>query len=215
MYKRQVPEVVEERLDLPLGEAHVVVSYVPGDPGPTTLAEGAAVGLVHDLLDPLAAVRPDPDLLAVLDEPLGFAGGSDAVAVITDTVFPVLSADERAQAAEVLARFEALEPVPPRFVHGDLAPVNLRWTGTTVTGLLDWDFAHVGDPALDAAALASFGWSALRRAVSAEVYERAKVHAALFPLEGATGTLLQGAPPDRYLAWFRRRCAVREHPPGA
>jgi hypothetical protein len=44
-------------------------------------------------------------------------------------------------------------------------------------------------------------------------YERARTHAAMFPLTGAASTLRQGGDPAKFLASFRRRCAVREHPP--
>jgi len=53
----------------------------------------------------------------------------------------------------------------------------------------------------------------LVRRVRPELYERALTHAAMFPLTGAVSALRQGGDPARFLAWFRRRCAVREHPP--
>ncbi|MEV6713434.1 hypothetical protein AB0M48_15510 [Lentzea sp. NPDC051208] len=42
--------------------------------------------------------------------------------------------------------------------------------------------------------------------------ERARTHAAMFPLTGAVFAILQHSDPARFLAWFRRRCAVREPP---
>lgn len=203
-----VPEVVEDRLDLPLGEAHVVLSYLSGEQ-----AGSAGDAAVREVLDALAAVEPDGGLRALLDEPLRHAGGARVGETITELVFPLLTADERGQAAEVLRRFADLPPVQG-FVHGDLAPVNLRWRGGRVTGVIDWDFACVGDPALDAAAFAHYGWPLVRR-VRPELYERALTHAAMFPLTGAVAALRERQDPERFLAWFRRRCAVREHPPGS
>ncbi|WP_176946776.1 phosphotransferase [Lentzea fradiae] len=203
-----VPEVVEDRLELPLGEAHVVLSYVSGEQ-----AETASDDAVREVLDALASVEPDDELRALLDEPLRRAGGAQVAETITELVFPLLSEDERGQAAEVLRRFADL-PRVAGFVHGDLAPVNLRWHGGRVTGVIDWDFACVGDPALDAAAFAHYGWPLVGR-VRPELYERARTHAAMFPLTGAVAALRQDQDPERFLAWFRRRCAVREHPPSS
>lgn len=203
-----VPEVIEDRLDLPLGEAHVIISYLPGEP-----AETASDEAVLEVLDALAAVEPDDELVALLDEPLQHAGGSKVAETITELVFPLLDQDERDQASEILQRFQDL-PVVKGFVHGDLAPVNLRWHNGKVTGIIDWDFACAGDPALDAAAFASYGWPLVRR-VRPGHYGRARTHAAMFPLTGAVSVLRQGGDPAKFLAWFRRRCAVREHPPAS
>lgn len=201
-----VPEVIENRLDLPLGEAHVIISYLLGEPSETASDEA-----VLEVLDALAAVELDDELVALLDEPLQHAGGSQVAENVIELVFPLLDHDERTQAAEVLQRFADL-PVVKGFVHGDLAPVNLRWHNGKITGIIDWDFACAGDPALDAAAFANYGWPLVRR-VRPDFYERARTHAAMFPLTGAVSVVRQGGDPARFLAWFRRRCAVREHPP--
>ncbi|MFD4675525.1 phosphotransferase [Lentzea sp. NPDC058450] len=201
-----VPEVIGDRLDLPLGEAHVVISYVPGEESATASAEA-----VREVLDALESVETSDELVAVLDEPLHHAGGRAVAESITELVFPLLTDDERDQASLVLHRFAEL-PAATGFVHGDLAPVNLRWRNGKVSGIIDWDFACAGDPALDAAAFANYGWPLVRR-VRPDLYERALTHAAMFPLTGAVSALRQGGDPARFLAWFRRRCSVREHPP--
>ncbi|WP_086663530.1 phosphotransferase [Lentzea kentuckyensis] len=203
-----VPEILENRLDLPLGEAHVIISYLPGGPSETASDEA-----VLEVLDALAAVELDEELLALLDEPLRHAGGSKVAENVTELVFPLLDQDERDQASEVLRRFQDL-PVVQGFAHGDLAPVNLRWQHGKITGIIDWDFACAGDPALDAAAFAGYGWPLVRR-VRPDFYERARTHAAMFPLTGAVSALRQAGDPAKFLAWFRRRCAVREHPPAS
>ncbi|WP_189255828.1 phosphotransferase [Lentzea flava] len=203
-----VPEIIENRLDLPLGRAHVIVTYLPGAPSDTASDEA-----VLEVLDALASTQLDDELLALLDEPLHHAGGPNTIETITELVFPLLTADERGQASEVLQRFADL-PAVTGFVHGDLAPVNLRWHNGKISGIIDWDFACAGDPALDVAAFANYGWPLVRR-VRPELYERARTHAAMFPLTGAVAALRQGADPAKFLAWFRRRCAVREHPPAS
>ncbi|GGN15814.1 hypothetical protein GCM10011609_65570 [Lentzea pudingi] len=209
----ETPRVLEDHLDRPLGEAHVTVSYISGEATPEKLPSDAVLRAIRDVVGSLESVALTPELLAVLDEPLQFAGGPQVGKAITEHVFPLLSDDERHQASGVLARFAALPPVPARFVHGDLAPVNLRWHDGRVTGVLDWDFAHAGDPAFDAAAFGGFGWPLVQRAIGSTAYERALTHAAMFPLTGAAGALMQKESPKRYLAWFRRRCAVHQHPP--
>ena len=40
-------------------------------------------------------------------------------------------------------------PGPPRWVHGDLMPANLLATAGRLTGVIDWEAAGVGDPAVD------------------------------------------------------------------
>jgi aminoglycoside phosphotransferase (APT) family kinase protein len=64
---------------------------------------------------------------------------------------PLLEEDERLRArslfAEFLSRWDSrLELV---FVHGDLGPAHILWSGSTVSGVIDWSDARVGDPALD------------------------------------------------------------------
>ena len=140
------------------------------------------------MLDALAAVEPDAEL-----------------------VFPLLTDDERSEAEEVLRRFAELPPARG-FVHGDLAPVTLRWHNGKISGILDWDFACAGDPALDETVFASYDWPLIRR-VRPDLHDRTLTHAAMFPLTGAVSALRQGSDLASFLAWFRRRCAVREHPP--
>ena len=122
----------------------------------------------------LAAVEPDAELGALLDEPL-------------------LDADERTQASQVLQRFAGL-PEVTGFVHGDLAPVNLRRRPGPRRG-------GVRPPR-----------PATGQAGPARPLQTG-AHATMFPLTGAVSALRQGGDPAKFLAWFRRRCAVREHPP--
>ncbi|CAM4190620.1 Phosphotransferase family protein [Novosphingobium lubricantis] len=55
-------------------------------------------------------------------------------------------------------------PVPVRqsLVHGDLRPGNFLYEGDRVTALLDWEMAHVGDPAEDVAWIYRQMWSPQR-----------------------------------------------------
>lgn len=65
---------------------------------------------------------------------------------------PLGSAD-RALCDAVLADFDAAGPVldgqPSSLVHGDLQPTNVLVDGDRVTGVIDWEAAKAGPPALD------------------------------------------------------------------
>jgi aminoglycoside phosphotransferase (APT) family kinase protein len=45
----------------------------------------------------------------------------------------------------------AVEPARPVLVHGDFRPGNVLFAADRITGLLDWEMAHVGDPSEDLA----------------------------------------------------------------
>jgi len=49
---------------------------------------------------------------------------------------------------------------PPTLVHGDLGPENFLHDGEAVTGLIDWELAHLGDP------LEDVGWLLMRTALA-------------------------------------------------
>ncbi len=40
-------------------------------------------------------------------------------------------------------------PAPTAFLHGDVWPGNMMWSGSTCRGLIDWKTAGVGDPGVD------------------------------------------------------------------
>ena len=56
---------------------------------------------------------------------------------------------------------KAHAPVPARLslIHGDLRPGNFLFEGAHITGLLDWEMAHIGDPAEDIAWIYRALWS--------------------------------------------------------
>ncbi len=56
-------------------------------------------------------------------------------------------------------RRHAPRPARLALVHGDLRPGNFLYEGDRVTALLDWEMAHVGDPAEDAAWIYRALWS--------------------------------------------------------
>jgi aminoglycoside phosphotransferase (APT) family kinase protein len=65
-------------------------------------------------------------------------------------------------------------PTPTRLslIHGDLRPGNFLFEGSKVNALLDWEMAHIGDPAADIAWVYRALWSP-ERFMSLEAFVRA------------------------------------------
>jgi aminoglycoside phosphotransferase (APT) family kinase protein len=67
-------------------------------------------------------------------------------------VYPLLEPDERTRADRVFEEyFSSVDDVSPVLVHGDLGPDHVLCSTDTVTGVIDWSDATVGDPAIDLA----------------------------------------------------------------
>ena len=154
--------------------AAVAVSWIDG----VALPEGT--GSADQIAEVLAAVRDIPlgdDLLTVLD---GRAEGPHWSAVLAGDILPRLPVRWQAEVRRRLDAALALEPVPDALVHGDLSGSNIHWSPDgKLLGILDWDLAMPGDPALDAALMSWHGWETVRRAVPAETYRRARTWDAL------------------------------------
>jgi aminoglycoside phosphotransferase (APT) family kinase protein len=189
----------------------VAVSWLPGREAPA--GDGDPV-VLRGLLDALAAVDLEP-FDGLLDVPHGYAGGDRWEELVTGAV-ALLPARLHASAHRRIAEALALDPVPPRLVHGDLAGPNVHWSpGGRLLGVLDWDLAQPFDPAVDAACLAyTHGWPVLERTVDAPTYRRARVWSATFSIEQLVKYLLDGvdaATMDRYVANVTRWMDVDGH----
>jgi aminoglycoside phosphotransferase (APT) family kinase protein len=64
-------------------------------------------------------------------------------------VFPLLDADERADARRLFGEVETLVAFTPSLVHADLGPEHLLVHGGRLVGVIDWGDMRLGDPALD------------------------------------------------------------------
>jgi len=65
-------------------------------------------------------------------------------------VYPLLEPEERTRADRVFEEyFAAASDVSPTLVHGDLGPDHVLCSTDSVTGVIDWSDATVGDPAID------------------------------------------------------------------
>jgi aminoglycoside phosphotransferase (APT) family kinase protein len=164
--------------------AAVAVSWLDG----VALPEGVGtVAQVAEVLDAVRSVPLTPDLLAVLDDRAAGPAWSD---VIAQDILPRLPARWQPEVRRRLDAALALDPVPDALVHGDLGGSNVHWSSDgKLLGVLDWDLAMPGDPALDAALMAWHGWDTVRRAVPAAVYHRARTWDALLGVGHLVATM--------------------------
>jgi Ser/Thr protein kinase RdoA (MazF antagonist) len=152
----------------PIGRCHAALRRLPGRQlsrdeagSPDVLAELAR------LLDALASMGQQPAVAAAVPaaDPRyweRFAGDVGRV------LFPLMPDPGRRRAAAELTAVKTVDPAGDALVHGDLGGSNLLWTGTAsgfrLTGILDWDEAHIGSQADDLASLATMlGWPAAER----------------------------------------------------
>jgi aminoglycoside phosphotransferase (APT) family kinase protein len=199
--------------------AAVAVSWIDGVPLPEGVGEPSQVAEV------LAAVRSVPlsgSLLEALD---GRALGPSWSTVIAEEILPRLPARWRSEGRRRLEAALALDPLPDAVVHGDLGDSNVHWSADgKLLGILDWDLAMPGDPAIDAALMAWHGWDTVHRAVPADTYRRARTWDALFGVGHLVATM-NGRPmtnPDGFVAaiipWLEadaRRHALSRRSPGS
>ncbi|MBR7838409.1 aminoglycoside phosphotransferase family protein [Actinospica durhamensis] len=182
------------------GRTAVAMSWVEGE------ARGKGAGdpqIFAGLLRALAEVDCAP-LRDVLGEPHEYAGRADWARVLEEQAVPALPRRWRAEARRRVEDALDLPEVEPSLVHGDLCGYNLHWgSAGRVVGVLDWDLAAPFDPAVDAACLGSHGWDAVRAAVPAEVYRRARIWYRTFGIEQVASAILNGEPAPvvkRYVA---------------
>jgi aminoglycoside phosphotransferase (APT) family kinase protein len=178
-------------------QAAVAVSWIDG----AALPEGAGdPSQVAEVLEAVSSVPLGDSLMAVLDDR---AQGPAWSAIIVEEILPRLPSRWQSEARRRLDAALALEPVPDALVHGDLSGSNVHWSADgKLLGILDWDMAMPGDPAIDAAQMAWHGWDNVRRAVSATTYRRARTWDALFGIGHLVATM-NGRPmtsPDGFVA---------------
>lgn len=194
-----VPEPLTE-VKVLHGRTAVAMSWVGGE------ARGKAAGepeVLAGLLRALAEVDCGP-LRDVLGEPHEYAGRADWARVLEERAVPALPRRWRGEARRRVEAAQDLPEVEPSLVHGDLCGYNLHWgPAGRIVGVLDWDLAAPFDPAVDAACLGNHGWDAVRAAVPAEVYRRARVWYRTFGIEQVASAILNGEPAQvvkRYVA---------------
>jgi aminoglycoside phosphotransferase (APT) family kinase protein len=208
----RLPVAIPAPLDLahlgrPLGSCYAAVSVVHGEPARTGATRGLqaeaslACGLA-DLLDRLAAVGAD----AQVSQAVPVAGQDYWIRwadQVRDVLYPLMTEAGRQRAATDLAAIAAVDPCGAALVHTDLGGGNLLLTAhgdaQTVTGVLDWDGAQIGNQASDLASIAAtFGWrlagqiDAGRARPEGPMIGIARVIAATFALQQALPAALSG-----------------------
>ncbi|HEX2895230.1 MAG TPA: phosphotransferase family protein [Marmoricola sp.] len=144
----------------PLSDGFVLMEHLPGEAVPQRILRdpaladvrrrlpadcGRILARIHDL--DVAALEAETDLSAVdqLDEWSGLLRADPEPHPILEHVSAWL-------------RRHRPELVPPRLVHGDFRLGNLLVDPGGIRGVLDWELAHLGDPAEDLAWLTIRAW---------------------------------------------------------
>jgi aminoglycoside phosphotransferase (APT) family kinase protein len=194
-------------LSQPLGRSHVALRRLPGQPIEHEQITGALAlsAVICDLavvLDRLSELGADETIQAAVprsDRHRWEQFASEVSAVL----FPLMSTSGRRRAEAELNRVLTVDPVGDALVHGDLGGTNLVWSfdepEPRLTGILDWDEAHIGNQADDLASIAvTFGWplarrlDAMRHAGDTPTVCNARVIAATFALQQALPAALSG-----------------------
>jgi aminoglycoside 2''-phosphotransferase len=189
-----------------VGHAYVAYAHVPGEPLTRDRVDAVAGvsarrELAAQLAAFLAALHAVPAAEALPGGPLAVAAfdrraeWTDLYARIRARLFPAMRRDAR---RDVAAHFEAFLGDPraaairPALVHGDFGPGNVLATegaggAPRLSGVIDFDRAGLGDPAVDLAAAESFGLAALWDAYPgrAALRERARFYRGTFALQEA------------------------------
>ena len=145
-----VAEVVAHGAGDPvLGDSWIVVQALPGTTDPRHILAGEGVPAASRLIDSIAAALAAVHRMPA-DEALAPAV-SDSVGLLRD------AHDRLGQPHPTFElAFRALADGPPpgrrTFVHGDFRIGNLMVAPAGVSGVLDWELAHLGDP------LEDLGW---------------------------------------------------------
>lgn len=133
--------------------------------------EASKQRLVDQLADILRALHRFPIQDVLPDEGEAFdplAEWTDLYRRIRDRLFPAMRSDARDAVARHFESFlsdPSNRSIRPALVHGDFGTSNILFDPTTgvVSGVVDFDAAGVGDPAVDLAAASCYGLPRFRR----------------------------------------------------
>ena len=168
-----------------------VFSYIPGG-ARETLAGPQTRELLISVLAALAEVDV-AQLPQGLREVRAWCGGDGWADLVKECV-AVLPAEFQALAHQLVVDVLTLAP-PPRvtLVHGDLGLHNMVFAETQPVGLIDWDNATVGDPAIDVAPFVKqFPLANLAAAFDNDLLARARCHSKTLSLQVAAAARLAG-----------------------
>ena len=164
--------------------------FVPGEHRPLDRWETVR-GPLQLVLSALAALAPPSG--GVLRPVRQWCGAGDWPAVVAGITAGLAPREVRAATRVVAEVLAAEELVPPAVVHGDFGLHNVLWTGAEISGLVDFDNACLGDPAMDLAPLVgAFGAAAVTDIADADLVARAQLHRASLSLQVAAAGHLAG-----------------------
>ncbi len=171
------------------GMTAVGLSWIKGEPHHSGQVSPRALATILREIHSIDYTGMEP----YLDFPHQHWGGKDWVSVLRQDVVPKLLKSNQRIALGLIDDVVDLEPATPVLIHNDLAGHNILWSGDKLAGVIDWDHACLADPAYDHATLGmSYGWEALRRALSPDEMERALVLSRTLALEAVAYSLKTG-----------------------
>lgn len=190
----QTPNVIDDHLGRELGEAYLVVDFMPGsNTDSVDLRSSAVRAALRSLLDAFADI--DVSTIPMPPEINRFGGGSELPEIVRETVFPRLSERVAREAERRLDRFTQM-PRMNHFVHADLGGEHIRWDAERgrIVGVIDWDLATLDDPAEDAACLGHHGWELPQALFPHDVVERARIRRDAVLIRASAEAVLLGEP---------------------
>lgn len=131
--------------------------------------------------------------LGALPKPRQWCGGADWPAIVGRVTGPLEQQIRDASAGVVRDVLDAESSCEPMVVHGDFGLHNVLWNSENTPGVIDFDNACAGDPAIDIAPLVgSFGSGPVSDIADTEILKRARIHRASLPLQVASAAELAG-----------------------
>lgn len=165
-------------------------SFVPGEHRPLERWETVRAPLKLALAALAGMVPPAAGALRPVRQWCGAGEWPAVVAGITAGLPPKEAKAASRVVAQVLAAEEMVHPV---VVHGDFGLHNVLWVQSKISGLVDFDNACLGDPAMDLAPLISaFGAAAVADIAGPDIVARAQLHRASLSLQVAAAGHLAG-----------------------
>lgn len=137
----------------PASSGVLITEFVEGTVGAALLGDPGGPGLVGSILGAAWSrlAHVDADGLELDRTWLDAEGLAEASRARLGRVGPLLGGAGSRQLAEAVAVSETLlARRRPAFVHGDLVPVNVIVRGGKLAALIDFEFARIADPLLDA-----------------------------------------------------------------
>lgn len=181
---------------------HVFMGYrmLPGQPFfremLDTIRDGALLETLArqlaEFLHQLHAISPDA---LGLDLPAAdsVAESRKLFSSIQEHLFPMMRPETRDSVSrhfEDYFKDASLHNFEPTLIHGDFGGSNILFDGNKITGVIDFSFAGLGDPAIDLAAVFTYGDSFFARicnhySPNQSMIERAKFYRGTFALQEA------------------------------